>query len=149
MSGTDDDKCGFGQPPRRSRFKPGQSGNPKGRRKGSRNLRTDVTTLMNKLVTVHHDGKLRRVSLQEAMLLRMIEKSVGGDIKASSQVLGLLTKLGLHNAAPPEPASATEDDRAIIERFLRRQLPPASEQDPSKPDVSTPDQQPIPDHSTS
>jgi hypothetical protein len=104
---------------------------------------------MDKLVTVQHDGKLRRVSLQEAMLLRIIEKSVGGDTKASSQVLGLLTKLGLHNAAPQEQGSVTEDDRAIVERFVRRHLPPALERDPSRKDVSTQDHQSIPDHSTS
>ena len=35
-----EDKVGYGNPPLQFRFKKGQSGNPKGRSKGSKNLRT-------------------------------------------------------------------------------------------------------------
>jgi hypothetical protein len=116
VSETDDDeKCGFGRPPRRSRFKPGQSGNPKGRRKGTRNLRSDVTTLMNKLVTIHHDGKLRRVSLQEAMLLRMIEKSVGGDILQSSA-----STMQRRRNRIPSPGTIGPSSNALCVAIFRR-----------------------------
>ena len=37
MSNDDDDYVGYGRPPKKHRFKPGQSGNPAGRQKGSRN----------------------------------------------------------------------------------------------------------------
>ena len=35
-------EVGFGRPPRHTRFKAGQSGNPKGKAKGAVNLATDV-----------------------------------------------------------------------------------------------------------
>ena len=37
-------EVGYGRPPKDSQFRPGQSGNPAGRRKGVRNLMTDVKT---------------------------------------------------------------------------------------------------------
>ena len=33
---------GYGKPPRHSQFKPGQSGNPTGKRKGARSLKADL-----------------------------------------------------------------------------------------------------------
>lgn len=42
MTDKDDCEVGYGKPPRHSQFKPGQSGNPRGRKKGSRGLRTDL-----------------------------------------------------------------------------------------------------------
>jgi hypothetical protein len=35
-------EVGFGRPPRHTRFRAGQSGNPKGKAKGAVNLATDV-----------------------------------------------------------------------------------------------------------
>jgi hypothetical protein len=45
---NDDDAGGYKRPPPRSRFRAEQSGNPKGRPKGGRNLKTDLSALMKK-----------------------------------------------------------------------------------------------------
>ena len=39
----DEQQVGYGNPPKGSRFKKGQSGNRRGRPKGSKNLKTDLT----------------------------------------------------------------------------------------------------------
>jgi hypothetical protein len=39
-------EVGFGKPPKHTRFRAGQSGNPAGRRNGIRDLMTDVNTLV-------------------------------------------------------------------------------------------------------
>jgi hypothetical protein len=79
----DDSEAGYKRPPQRSRFKAGRSGNPKGRPKGGRNLKTDLTALMKKRIPIREDGELRQVSGQEAILLSLFEKAVRGDLNMS------------------------------------------------------------------
>jgi hypothetical protein len=116
----DDDAGGYKRPPPRSRFKAGQSGNPKGRPKGGHNLKTDLSALMKRRVKIREDGELRQVSRQEAMLLSLFEKAVRGDVKASNQIFAMLIKMEDRDPAPKEPTVVTDNDRAIVEDFLRR-----------------------------
>jgi Family of unknown function (DUF5681) len=45
-------KTGYGRPPIEHRFKPGQSGNPRGRPKGKKNEATILHELLNRKITV-------------------------------------------------------------------------------------------------
>jgi hypothetical protein len=122
MSTNDDAPGGYGRPPKNTRFKPGRSGNAKGRPKGTRNLKTDVTSLLRKRVLIREDGELRHVSRQEAMLLTLYANAVRGDTKASSQLLTMVTKTESQDTAPSQPDIVTDNDRAIVEDFLRRNV---------------------------
>ena len=51
------DKIGYGRPPVHSRFKPGQSGNPRGRPKGSLNFETDLKRTLQAPVTLNEWGQ--------------------------------------------------------------------------------------------
>jgi hypothetical protein len=51
-SGDGDSSIGYGRPPMHTRFKPGQSGNVKGRPRGSKNLTTTMTKELNQKVTI-------------------------------------------------------------------------------------------------
>jgi Family of unknown function (DUF5681) len=80
MSDSDDERhdgteVGYKRPPEGSRFKAGRSGNPNGRPKGTRNLATDLTALMEKRVIIQEDGETRQVSAQQAMLLKVLSRS--------------------------------------------------------------------------
>ena len=46
----------YGKPPRHTRFKKGQSGNPRGRPSGSKNLTTLLGEVLNELVVVAESG---------------------------------------------------------------------------------------------
>ena len=124
MSTNDDAEGGYGHPPKGTRFTPGRSGNPKGRPKGSRNLKTDLASVLNKRVAIREDGELRHVSRQEAMLLTLCAKALQGDTKASSQLFAMLTKTESQDTAPSQPDVVTDNDCAIVEDFLRRNSVP-------------------------
>lgn len=69
---------GYGSPPRSSKFKKGQSGNPKGR---PRNRRREIPydNLLGQMVTVREDGRERRITAAEAFILQLTKKGLAGD----------------------------------------------------------------------
>ena len=119
---ADDDKPGYKRPPKDHQFKRGTSGNPRGRPKGSRNLKTDLTKLLNKRITIREDGNVRHISRQEAMLLGLFNKAIRGDAKAATTIVTMLMKLDPPSEKREEPSALAGSDKAIIDDFLRRRI---------------------------
>lgn len=63
-------------------FQPGQSGNPKGRPKGSRNLSAILKDMLDQ--DVEEDGEM--VKFSDAIVKRLIQKANKGDIKAIQEI---------------------------------------------------------------
>jgi len=61
---------GYGKPPEETRFKSGQSGNPKGRSKGSKNFSTHFEEELSQQVTLVENGKPRRMTKRQALAKR-------------------------------------------------------------------------------
>jgi hypothetical protein len=120
-SGADDGgyEVGYRKPPLHSRFRPGQSGNPAGRRKGVRNLATDVRRTLAAPVTVKEGDLRRKKSTQEGMLLKLREKALGGD-PSSMKVLVELAKLFNNDATESGLSQLLADDQAILDGFLAK-----------------------------
>jgi len=118
---TDDEQSGYKRPPNSGRFKPGMSGNPHGRPKGTRNLRNDLTQLMNKKIAVRENGKVRNISRQEAMLLRLYDQALHRDVRAATSIINMIMKLDLTGGSEDLVREAiSETDKEIIADFLRR-----------------------------
>lgn len=113
-----DDKTGYKRPPRATQFRPGQSGNPTGRRNGSRNLRTDVAEVLSGQVVFCDDGHERTISRQEAVLVSLYNKGVNGDVKAITALLSMAARL-LEPADTSTADELSEADTRLLEDFLR------------------------------
>jgi len=72
---------GYGKPPRATRFPKGQSGNPRGRPKRSRNTSTLLAKAFNELIVVNENGKRRRITKREAMVKQLVTKAAAGDFR--------------------------------------------------------------------
>jgi hypothetical protein len=105
----------YRKPPKASQFKPGQSGNPKGRPKGVRNFETDLDEALRALVEVKTNGGVRRITMQKALLQTLAEKARDGDLRAihlSSLILRLM------DSRSEAPATVLEsNDRAILDEY--------------------------------
>lgn len=114
-------EVGYRRPPKHSRFTPGKSGNPKGRRKGRQNFATIVAKLAQENITVTEGGRRRRISRYSALQQVMWARALKGDIKAFMAIQQSMRDAGLLCGEPEAPPPVmTEDDRVIVENYLRR-----------------------------
>jgi Family of unknown function (DUF5681) len=113
---------GYRRPPLHSRFKTGQSGNPKGHPKQSRNLRTIVRQVFDEQMPIREGGRLRRMSAIEALLRTLLMRAFKGDLKAMSSLMVLSRQSG-YGADQDEGAAdllCSPEHEAIIANFVDR-----------------------------
>ena len=118
-NGSGDYDVGFGRPPRSTRFRPGQSGNPKGRPKAVTNVDDVLRKRLFAKVSVQENGIRKKITVLEAILGRLIKNAADGDPRS----FGLLLKLLPRMQTQPDPAAQTEAsperDRQVLEEFAR------------------------------
>jgi hypothetical protein len=93
MAENDDSSSGYGRPPLHSRFKPGQSGNPRGRPKGAVSFKSDLLDELSETIAVREDGGEVRITKQRAIVKNLVAASIGGDPKATIAFINLCAKL--------------------------------------------------------
>src|SRR5687767_2207034 len=72
-------QVGYGRPPVASRFKPGQSGNSRGRPKALKSAKAVVNAIANSKIAVTENGKRKKRTMREIAIFRMFELAVKGD----------------------------------------------------------------------
>ena len=80
--GLTDYSVGYGKPPLIRRFKPHQSGNRRGRPRGSKNRKTIVREIANEMHSIAEHGRRRRRSTLELMLLAFRNHAATGKVQA-------------------------------------------------------------------
>jgi hypothetical protein len=114
MAGDDD--VGYRRPPKATRFKPGQSGNPQGRPKGSANLATDLAAELNEQITVREGGQARRLTKQRALIKSLTARALQGDVRATTALLALYTRV-ICEPSEGEGGPLAEYELLILRRF--------------------------------
>ena len=114
---ADDYDVGYGKPPKHTQFKPGKSGNPKGRPKQTRNFKTDLQEELQALVTVSEGGKTKTVSRQQAVIMRTMEKALQGDPKAVKMLVGWASTYLMEEPDLLASLPVTQEDQALLDRY--------------------------------
>ena len=86
--GESDYKVGPGRPPPHTRFKKGQSGNPRGR--SPKNLVTLLADALSEKVYATIDGRRRKITKREAIVTQMVNKSASADPCATKMLIDML-----------------------------------------------------------
>jgi hypothetical protein len=111
---------GYGKPPSASRFRPGQSGNVKGRPKGRKNLKTLIKQAMTAMITVQEGSSGRHVTKLEGVVLRQLQNALKGNDRSAMAVIKMASEMGLLEDAPD--ASNTESDLSAADERILKEL---------------------------
>lgn len=121
-------RAGYKSPPVHSRFKPGQSGNPSGRAKGSQNLKTLFNKILKEQVSLREGSAVRQVSKAEALMRGLVIGALKGDTRSIGTLFRFAEQTGQFEE-PSEPITA-------IRRVIFTWKPPEAEGElPASSDV--------------
>jgi Family of unknown function (DUF5681) len=87
-------EVGYKRPPVKNRFRKGQSGNPRGRWRGQRNLQAVLAEVLNETVVVKQGNKSERMSKGEALIKMLMSMAHQGDRRAINAMINLTEKIG-------------------------------------------------------
>jgi hypothetical protein len=110
-------EVGYRKPPKHTQFRAGQSGNASGRRKGMRNLMTDVRRTLKVPVKVKDGGQSRKVSTQEGALMLLREKALKGDARALDRLIELALRFNNDAGETGSAQALCADDQAILDSY--------------------------------
>lgn len=89
-------EVGYGKPPKASQFKKGVSGNPRGREKRTSDLLSALLRILRQSITIEEGRTKRKVSKLQAIVIRLVNRAVGGDLQA----IKVLSRYQMRNGSP-------------------------------------------------
>ncbi len=121
QASTGDYEVGYRKPPKRTRFQPGQSGNPRGRPKGTKNLKTDLMEELGEKIVIREGDQSRRVSKQRAVVKTLVTRTLKGDARAASLLMSMMLRLlETGEGAPAVVEPLLDDEHDILGAFEER-----------------------------
>jgi uncharacterized protein DUF5681 len=111
---------GYGKPPVTTRFKPGQSGNPRGRPKGIKSLNSILQeALLTRLTVNGQGGRTRKVRAQDLIIRGLVTDAARIDHSAIKLLFALMDRYADGHPNSLDTSAMSPDDRAIIEGYLQ------------------------------
>jgi hypothetical protein len=92
----------WSDPTRHSRFKKGQSGNPKGRPKASESFARLARRTCNERIVIKENGERRTIAKLQAAMKQLINKAASGDARAIREVFKLQAVIAVHDKSADE-----------------------------------------------
>ena len=111
---------GYKRPQRHTRFQPGVSGNPYGRRKGSKNIRSIFEKILGEEISLREGSVTKKITKAEAVVRSLVISAMKGDSRSQQNLFRLAEQIGQF-VEPPAPLQRIE--RVIVDpRDMRRDL---------------------------
>ena len=114
-------ETGYGKPPEEHQFKPGESGNKKGRPKGSKNTYALLNEILDQRIALKENNQTLKISKRIAILMQLVNKSVKGDARAMSVLFPHILMADMKEDERNKVLAALNtDDQTIINTYLSR-----------------------------
>ena len=116
-----DYEVGYGKPPHHTRFKTGQSGNPRGRPSGAKNLSTLLNEALSEpVVVVTENGGRKRISKRQASFKQLVNEAAKGNWRALKLLVDILQDIERRTAPQTEESSFSLADEKVIAQLKAR-----------------------------
>ncbi len=115
---AEEERVGYGRPPRATRFRPGQSGNPSGVAKNHQISRLVAKALQETVELKEKSGAVRTLSKLELTVTQLVNRAAGGDRHATQLVFSLLREEQARRD-PSQPRRLDENDDLVIADLVR------------------------------
>jgi hypothetical protein len=102
-------KVGYCNPPEHTRFKTGQSGNPRGRPKGTLSMASVLERTLREKVIINESGRRRSVTKLEAAIKQLTNKAASGELKALQLLAALMRSADERAIQAAAPSSALDE----------------------------------------
>jgi hypothetical protein len=117
-----DDTVGYGKPPMHTRWKKGQSGNPRGRPKGVGDFKNDLFAELAQVIQITEGGKAKRITKQRALVKALTTSSIKGDTRAANILIALCARVIEANPELRAEHGPSAADQKIVADHLARQI---------------------------
>ena len=135
-------RVGYGRPPLASRFKPNQTGNPKGRPRRPLSLRAVVDKVLEEKVEIREGERVVRMSNRQALARASFRRALNNDPKLlRALALMIRAEIGLEQPEDEAAARVSDSDEAILANYLSRH---GAESDPGDQQADETAQAPLP-----
>jgi hypothetical protein len=109
----------YRKPPLHTRFKKGQSGNPRGRPK--KNLAALLAAALNEKVKATVDGKRKQVTKREAVITQLVNKSASAELRATKMLIEMMRDIEKKaDPAPAEKSPFSPTDKEVVQQLIAR-----------------------------
>ena len=108
---------GYKNPPVTTRFKPGHSGNPRGRPKSVATIRSDLSEELREIVVIRKSGTTHQITKQRAIVIALISSAMSGDLRAVKTISNLTTADSTSN----DVAETDVEDLDLLESYIDRE----------------------------
>ena len=111
---------GYGKPPVEHRWQKGQSGNSRGRSKGTKTVAEILKAKLQARVFVGDAGKRRSMTMQELIIEKLVRDAAKGEQRARATLLGLMARYEASDAIVMDPSVLSSEDQNLIDAYLTR-----------------------------
>jgi hypothetical protein len=133
---NDDDKVGYGRPPKKSQFRKGQSGNPSGKAKAPKRSEVDdiaesVKRALSRQHEVTQNNRTRKMRKTDILGEQIVNAALGKNVAMAKLVIDLERRANEARRAQPQE-DFNQEEALIFDDLLKRLAEQDSESDESE-----------------